>query len=450
LAALVAFFLAWLVVRLPLGVVLTLLGRTIELDQLSQVTLSLLFATAAALFFTLTVFSLGRQGARRDALYSKSLGPEVRIFYPAVLVILALFVAANLFRHLGITAIFIELAAILTVFVIQTERLESTRAALRFLILISLATPLFLLAAWQVDVNRLGDSLTLARNVEQIVLFIGVGFALWLAVVPFHGWLTGTATESSPPMAAFVLITFPVVAFSTLIHLLVDLPWLVDSLYLVNAMLLAGVVTAFIGGAMASVQRGFSELLGYAALYDLGCILIVVALGGEAAISTILMSLTVRALALILIAASTSTLHLQVADDGFTQVRGIARQMPVATAGVILGGLTLAGAPLTVGFVPYWQLLNSMAGVDSRWSAILVLAGLGVTIGYLRGLRAALSAEQTSQAAGPNLPLKFQEPLPLLIIISLLGASCILLGLFPSLLIEPLQTVTTGIILPIE
>jgi hypothetical protein len=148
LAALVAFFLAWLVVRLPLGVVLNVLGRTIELDQLSQVTLSLLFATAAALFFTLTVFSLGRQGARRDALYSKSLGPEVRIFYPAVLVILALFVAANLFRHLGITAIFIELAAILTVFVIQTERLESTRAALRFLILISLATPLFLLAAW--------------------------------------------------------------------------------------------------------------------------------------------------------------------------------------------------------------------------------------------------------------------------------------------------------------
>jgi len=452
LAAIIAFVSTWLAVRLPTGVVLNLLGRPIELDQLSQMVLSLLFAATATLFLILSLFSFREQrGVSRAAAYSRSLGQEVRIFYPAALVILALFVAASLSRHLGITAIFITLAAILTVFVIQTERLESTRAALRFLILISLSTPLFLLAAWRIDFYRLAGGLESIRNVEQIALFVGVGFAVWLAVVPFHGWLTSTATESSPPMAAFVLVTFPTVAFSTLIHLLVDSPWLIDSLYLVEAIIIAGVVTAFIGGMLAGVQRGFSELLGYATLFNLGCILVVLGLGSRAAVITVLVSLAVRALALVLIAASTSTLHLAVAGDGFTQIKGTAQQMPVAAAGLIVGGLTLAGAPLTAGFAPYWQLLHSMAQVDTLWLVLLVLGSVGVSVGYLRGLRAMLRGD-----AGPQnkedtrlLPVP-QEPPFLLIIIALLGIACVVLGMFPALLIEPLQEATIQISFPIQ
>jgi len=448
LAALIASVTTWLVMRLPAGVVLNLLGRTIELDHLSQITLSLLFAATAILFLTLAFFPSWRYKQIPD---NRSIGPGVRIFYPSALVILTLFVAASLSRHLGITAIFIELAGILTVFVIQAERLESTRAALRFLILISLAMPLFLLAAWRIDFYQLSGGVVEASDVEQTALFVGLGFALWLAVVPFHGWLTSTATEASPPMAVFVLITFPIVALSTLIHLLIDLPWLIDSLYLVEAIIIAGVVTAFVGGLSASVQRGFSELLGYSTLFNLGCILTLLGLGGQAAVITILVSLTVRVLALVLIAASTSTIYLQVASDGFTQVKGIARQMPIATAGLVIGGLTLAGAPLTAGFAPYWQLLRSMAEVDTRWLALLVLGGLGVTIGYLRGFRAALALGGPVNNKGRvGLSVSIQEPLPLLIIIVILGLACLGLGLFPAILIEPLQAASSGILFPIH
>ena len=49
---------------------------------------------------------------------------DSRTFYPVGLAILGLFVAASLSRHLGIIAIFIEVAVILTVFVIQGGRLK--------------------------------------------------------------------------------------------------------------------------------------------------------------------------------------------------------------------------------------------------------------------------------------------------------------------------------------
>jgi formate hydrogenlyase subunit 3/multisubunit Na+/H+ antiporter MnhD subunit len=432
-AVLIALLSAWLALQLPTDIVLTLLGRPIELNVLSQITLFLIFGATALLFLTLTLLSFVSE--RRLAHFGKNTGQEGRVFYPAALIILGLFVAASLSQHLGITAIIIELAAILMVFVIQAQRLESTRAALRFLILISLATPLFLLAAWRIDFYQLRGGTRLVENIDQIALLVGLGFAVWLAVIPFHGWLTSTAAESSPPTAAFVLITFPVVAFSALINLLVDLPWLANSSYLIEAIILAGVFTAFIGGVLASVQRDFSELMGYTALYNLGCILTILGMGGRSAVILILVSLAVRSLALALIAAGMSTLYLRVAGDGFAQVEGIAHHMPIATFGVLIGGITLAGAPFTAGFAPYWQLLRSVAEVDSRWLVLFILGGLGVTIGYLRGFYATLFPGRSAGRRGTSLDL--QEPISLAILISMLSLACILLGLVPSLLIEP-------------
>ncbi|MCG3210622.1 MAG: NAD(P)H-quinone oxidoreductase subunit 2, chloroplastic [Anaerolineae bacterium] len=449
LAVLTVLFLAWLAVQLPPGVVLNLLGRTIELDSLSKVMLALLFGSTALLFVILIFLTAAQPTQRRALTYLRQTGQQGRFFYPAALIILGLFVAASMSRHLGITAILIELAAILMVFVIQTERLESTRASLRFIILVSLAAPLFLLAARDIDDYQLSGTIVTPENLEQIALFVGLGFAIWLAVIPFHSWMTNTAAESVPVTAAFVLIAFPIVAVSTLMHLLADLPWLVDSQYLVGAIIIAGVTTAFAGGVLAAIQRGFSEMLGYAALFNMGCIITVLGLGGPAAVVTVLVGLTVRALALILIAASLSTLNIGSASVGFSWVRGAAYTMPVATVGLIVGGLTLAGAPFTAGFPPFWQAIRPLAEVDIRGTIFLLAGALGTTAGFLRGLRALLKPPaQPVRSNGLN--LRFEEPYAILVIIAMLTVITIALGVFPWLVIEPLQLFAGHVAFPIK
>ncbi len=446
IAALVALLSAWLAVRLPTGIVLNLLGRSIELDRLSQISLSLLFVTTAVLFL-ISPDSAERTGEKRGLAHGLVRGREGRIFYPVGLATLGFFVAASLSRHLGITAIFIECAAILTVFIIQGERLESTRAALRFLTLMSLATPLFLLAAWRLDLYQLSGELDTSSNLWQIYLFLGLGFAVWLAVVPLHGWLTATAAESAPPTAGFVLVVFPVVGLSTLVHLMLDFPQLVDSPQIIQVVAIAGIVTALVGGLLASIQRGFSELMGYAALFDLGCTLTILGSGGQDEVLTILFALIVRALALTLLVASSLMIRQQTASDGFAQVRGIAYQMPLAMIGLTIGGLTLAGAPLTAGFILRWHLFQSVAALDSRWPVLLVLASLGVMVGYLRGLGMMLTPGEKTRAQKRQpydwVALAFQQPLSLLLVVCLLGITCLLLGIFPGLLIERLQSFLT-------
>ncbi|GAB4444722.1 MAG: hypothetical protein Kow0031_27150 [Anaerolineae bacterium] len=447
IAALVALLLAWLAVNIPTGVVLNLLGRTVELDTLSQATLFFVFGATAALFLNL-IFVTHATRQQRHGTSQRATGQIGRVFYPAALVILGLFVAASVTRHPGITAMIIELAAIIMVFIIQSERLESTRAALRFLILVSLATPLFLLAAWTVDNVQLTDRVISAETIEWVALLVGVGFAIWLAVVPFHSWLTSTAAESSPPTAAFVLIVFPTVAITAFLHLLADWPWLTDSLFLTRAIVLAGVVTAFTGGVLAFIQRGFSELLGHAALFDLGCIIAVLGVGGPTAVLTVLVYLAVRMLALVLLAVAMSTINLRATSTGFSQIQGIAYRMPLATFALMVGGFTLAGLPFTAGFAPHWHLFNLMADLDLRGVILLVLGGFGVAGGYLRGLRAALSTGGGSAKKEPRSLTNFEEPAPLLFLLIVLCTIVILFGLFPALLIEPLDRFAIALSFP--
>ncbi|MBN1995175.1 MAG: hypothetical protein JW953_20970 [Anaerolineae bacterium] len=445
-AAGVALFSAWLAWRLPPGLVANILGRPIELDQLSQTTLAILFAAGAVLFLIALPIS-----PPENQIALKREPGRGRTFHPVGLATLAIFVAASLSGHLGITAILIEVAVIFAVFIIQGRRLESTRAAQRFLVMLSLAVPLFLLAAWRIDRYQLSGGAQLAGYLQQTTLLVGLGFALWLAVFPGHGWLTAVAAEANPPAAAFVLIAFPLAAFSTLIELLANFPWLVTSSPLAWAMIVAGIVTALAGGLLAAVQRSFSALLGYAALYDLGCALAGLGAGGQAAVITILAGLIVRTLALTLNAACLVALQRHAAHDGFAQVTGLARRLPVTTAGLIIGGLTLAGGPLTIGFPLRWQLLQATAGVDSRWPVLLALAGLGVAMGYWRGLKFLLpQPKKRPSKLSSRVALSLQEPVLLLILIGLLASACILLGLFPWLLVEPLQELSRGITIPIR
>ena len=80
------------------------------------------------------------------------------------------------------------------------------------------------------------------------------------------------------------------------------------------------------------------------------------------------------ALALVLIAASMSTMYLKIASDGFAHVRGVALQMPIASLGLIIGGLTLAGAAVyTADLAASLEMVFAAVGWLSRSIAIVLL-----------------------------------------------------------------------------
>jgi formate hydrogenlyase subunit 3/multisubunit Na+/H+ antiporter MnhD subunit len=423
LAALVAFFSGLLAWNFPPTNPIRLMGRIFLLDSLTQHALALLFFMAAILF--LAAWRLPQGGA----------------FYPLGLVLLGLFAADGMSRHLGISAIIMALAAITAAPIVQGGQSGSTRAAWRLLAMMMLALPFFLLASWRVDLYR--DDVENVVYLGQAAIFLGLGMAIWLAVVPLHGWLTGVGAEAPSLAAALVLTGFPLLALVTMLQVLTEATWFTWHQQLGQALLIAGLISVGLGGLLAAVQRGLRPLFGYAALFDMGCLLTALAIGGDNARLVFYTSLAIRALALGLTGTATATVRQGAGRDAFAGLQGAAYRMPLATAALIIGGFTLAGLPLTAGFYPRWLLLRDLSQVDTRYVWLLVIAGVGVAIGYLRGLNAMLASpkgQNQTEQAGPAWPA--------MIFLVALGLLSVGLAIYPDPLLQAAQRLLTAYPLP--
>ncbi len=411
LATLVAFLTGTLAWNLPRTNPIRLMGRVFLLDPLTQHMLALLFVMAAVLF--LLAWHV----------------PQGRSFFPFGLILLGLFAAAGMSRHMGITALITTLAAVVAVPVIQGGQTGSTRAAWRFLVMLLLALPFILLAAWRVDLYR--EDVENIIYLGQAALFLALGMSVWLAVVPFHGWLTATGAQAPALAAAFVLTGFPLLALVTLLQVLTEATWFTWPEQAGRLLLMAGLITAGTGGLLAAVQRGLRALMGYAALFDMGCLLVAMATEGDSAMLAFYAGLAVRGLGLGLTGAATATLCRWAGGDAYAALRGVAYQMPLATAALVVGSFTLAGLPLTASFFPRWLLFRDLGQADPRWVWLLAIGGIGVAIGYLRGLNVL-----QGPLVSPGRADRSQASWLATILLVALGLLSLGLGLFP----DPLLT----------
>ncbi len=420
LALLLALGGAFLVLRFPPAGNITLLGRSLLTDALWTDTLALMLLALAGLFaLSLAV-------------------PQGWTFFPMGLVVVAILGLATAIMHLGFAALLIEIAMLLTVFVVQGGRLGSVRAAQRFLVMFTLAVPLFLLFAHQLDQFH-GTANTPAIAIQLALLAAG-GFALWMGVTPLHGWISAIAREAQPGIAAFVFIVFPTATVMLMLRLRTATPWLESAPHAQEVLLWGGAVSVLFGGVFAAAQRSFSPLMGYATIFDLGTLVMVFGLPNEIGISILLFGLMGRTVALVLLGISTALLHNAASTDSFAAMRGLAQRLPIATVGLMVGAATLAGAPLTAGFITRWLAIQSLATIDARLPWVVVLGSIGVTVGYLHGLQTLIAKPASGAPAPPP-----RNRLAIGLTVGLVAVS-LWLGLFPHTVLSLVQLLAHNLI----
>jgi formate hydrogenlyase subunit 3/multisubunit Na+/H+ antiporter MnhD subunit len=201
------------------------------------------------------------------------------------------------------------------------------------------------------------------------------------------------------------------------------------------------------------VQRDFGRLFGYAVLTNLGYLLLAFVAGGSQSLALALLYTVTRAMPITLMAAALAILRHRATTDEFAGLGGIARRLPIATMGLMIGGLALAGFPLTAGLPTHWAVIRPVwnwaqpfsalaqeaaSSVDtvtgSPWVGVIVLLALfassgGIVIGLLRGLSAMLGADPREDVAR-------QPVIASLMVLALIGL-VIVLGIYPQLFLEP-------------
>jgi len=430
LASATTALLAFLCLRLPLdrsafvlgqevafGRPVVILGQTLQLEPAGQFWLAFIFLLATLLFLSAWPISPGRS------------------FLPFGLAILALYALVILLQVFALAVLIFGVSATLTVFILQAGQLGSIRGAQRYLLVSLLAVPLLLAAAWMVEPTLAG-----AQNAEtarRVLLPVALGFGLLLAAFPFGTWMPAVAADAPPVVTAFVFTAGQAVALFLAMSFLGHNPWILADSVTVTMLRLSGLVMCISGGIMAAVQRDFGRLFGYAALSDLGVLLLALGIGGSQAVTLTLLHVVARSVPIALMAVALAIVRHRATTDRFEDLRGVARRLPLATAGLMLGGLALAGFPLTAGFPAHWAVYRTLAGEQELWTLLLVASSAGIAIGLLRGLNAMLGANTRKEMA--------RQPVMASLLVLALLALTIALGLYPQLLLDPVHSAAQAI-----
>lgn len=446
LAALVTGGLAILCLRLPLdraafvlgqevafGRPVVVLGRSLALEPTGQAVLAFVLALAPVFYLFAWRVSQGRS------------------FFSFSLFILGLYALAVLLQTFELSLLISGVAAALAVFVIQGGQLTSVRGAQRYLAVTLLAVPLLLAAAWLLSH---ADSLGTTR---PTLLPAALGFGLLLAAFPFGTWMPALAADAPPIVTAFIFTSGQAMALFLALTFLREHPTILTGSAAADAIRLAGLVMAATGGGMAAVQRDLSRLFGYAALSDLGVLLLAFGAGGRQGLTMTLLYTVNRSVAITLMACALAILRHRAATDRFYELAGVARRLPIAALGLLVGGLALAGFPFTAGFPGHWAVYRALwswlqplaasagdAGSGQTWvwlltSLAFLASSAGIAVGLLRGLSAMLGGGGRDDVA--------RQPLLASLMVVALIACVIFLGVYPQLFLEPVQKAVQAFIL---
>jgi formate hydrogenlyase subunit 3/multisubunit Na+/H+ antiporter MnhD subunit len=395
------------------------LGRELILDDLRRFMLLLFYVLAALMILY----------AWRE--------PQGWAFCPCLLAILGLLSGAVMISTLILAVFLLEIAGLVFVFTIHGSQPAPAGAAVGYLVALVVAAPCLLLLAWFADsyVLRPEDLLL----VRFAVISLSIGFGILLAAAPFHSWLPAVV-QGAPPMAGALLISlFGQTSLVLLIVALQGHSCLTTDAPTLSVISTCGLLTAVVGGVLAFAQRQPGRLLAYAAISDMGFVLVGTGTGSLAGLTAALAHSVNRCLMVLLVAMSWGALGTGLEKGWGCSLRQALQRAPGGVLGYVAGGLALGGFPLLNGFATRWLVYRSLTEQDALFLGALVVSGAGVVLGYVRSLsRLTEGSADTSEG---------REPLVVTVVILSLAILCLLLGLVPGLVVNPLYNILEGITL---
>jgi multicomponent Na+:H+ antiporter subunit D len=233
--------------------------------------------------------------------------------------------------------------------------------------------------------GRLGD-VAHARPVLAALAFITVGISLKLALFPLHFWLPNAYAYAPSVVSAFLAGTATKVAIYVLIRFYFTVfgkSAIFDDLPTQDIFLVLSIAAMFIASVAAAYQDNLKHLLAYSSLGQIGYITFGIALANQAGLTGAIVHLFnhgVTKAALFLLAGC---IWFRVRSVRFADLAGVARVMPLTCAGIVVGGLSLIGAPVTAGFVTKWYLVLGAIDTGHWWIVFLPVVSSLIAIWYM-------------------------------------------------------------------
>ncbi len=474
LLPLLCIFVTALVVMLGIAVrrdhvvtlVLTLAGlgiafaRTLWAAQVSPVQFTpLLIVDRFALFYTGLILFASFIVAVFSFTYFKKREGDHEEFYVLLLVATlgsSILASSNHFASffLGLEILTVSLYAMISY--LHTRRFP-LEAGIKYLILAA-SSAAFLLFGMALVYAELGTlefgqmsaTISFRPDLNRYLLIPGVVFILTgigfkLGVVPFHLWTADVYQGAPAPVTGFVATVSKGAMFALLLRFFAfSGARIFGPVLLILAII--SVASMFAGNLLALLQNNVKRILAYSSIAHLGYLLVAFEAGGArgtGAATFYLVAYFVTTLGAFGVVTALSGRERDA--DSIDDYRGLFWKRPVVSGVFTAMLLSLAGIPLTAGFLGKFYIVASGAS-SGMWSLIIILVVTSVMglFYYLRIIVALFSnpADGTALGSSARSAVSILDGCALAVLSVLL----IWFGVYPVSLFHVIQQVVAGLI----
>jgi NADH-quinone oxidoreductase subunit N len=257
------------------------------------------------------------------------------------------------------------------------------------------------------------------------IMVIGVGFKL--AVVPFHLWTPDVYEGASSPVTAFIASVSKGGMFAVLFRFFLEINAYNFTTTLLIFTIIA-VASMIAGNLLALLQQNVKRILAYSSISHLGYMLVAFIAGGNFGVEAVTFYITAYFVTIIAAFGIITVLSgpFKEADD-ISDYRGLFWKRPWLSVFFTLVLLSLAGIPLTAGFIGKFYV--AAAGVNSSLWLLTFSLVLNSAVGifyYLRIVTSFYSTEAEAETLTQRLSAGGIS------VIIALSVALIWLGVYPS------------------
>ena len=329
---------------------------------------------------------------------------------------------------------------------------NGVEAGIKYLILAAAAAAflLFGMALIYAELGTLSFSQVASKTVgaNNVIIYaaiamiiVGIGFKL--ALVPFHMWTPDVYEGAPAPVSAFIATVSKGAMFALLLRYftLVDIR-LNGPLFFIFTIMAIG--SMFFGNLLALLQNNVKRILAYSSIAHFGYLLVAFLASKEHAFMAVSFYLTAYFVTTlgafgIIIVLSGGQREVDRIEDYY----GMAARRPLLSGIFTVMLLSLAGIPLTAGFIGKFYLVK--AGIGSSLWLLVIMLVINSTMGLFYYLRIVVALfkepyKDENSIATPKISLAGG------ITLAVLTFLLILIGVYPGMLIALIQ-VANGILL---
>ena len=275
------------------------------------------------------------------------------------------------------------------------QRAKSLEAGIKYLVLSATASAMLLMGmayvyAYTGSLSFYDAVPALFQAIQQPMVVLGLGLIIFaigfkLSLAPFHKWTPDVYQGAPAPIATFLATVAKVATIGLLVrYILTSGAILVPSI--VTIITVIAVLSILVGNFLAVRQVNLKRILGYSSIAHFGYLLIALVSTTYASLGSVTVYIATYTLTTIgafgAVALMSSPYNNVDEAESLADYRGLFWRRPVLTATLTVMMLSLAGIPLTAGFIGKFLVVMSAVTAQNWFLAAMIIVGSGIGLYY--------------------------------------------------------------------